>query len=64
MIVKVKEPQPDEIARLKSGQTLFTYLASGARPRTDAGLLDSGVIGIAYETRDGCARRLAAAWRR
>ncbi len=50
MIVKVKEPQPEEIARLGDGQTLFTYLhLAPDRALTDA-LLASGCIAIAYET--------------
>jgi alanine dehydrogenase len=50
MIVKVKEPQPVEIRRLKPGQTLFTYLHLAPDPEQTKGLLASGVIGIAYET--------------
>jgi alanine dehydrogenase len=50
MIVKVKEPQPDEIAFLRRGQVLFTYLHLAADPTLARALLDAGVIGIAYET--------------
>src|SRR5208283_3865448 len=50
MIVKVKEPQPVEIARLKPGQTLFTYLHLAPDTQQTRGLLDSGAICIAYET--------------
>ena len=50
MIVKVKEPQPVEIARLKKGQTLFTYLHLAPDPEQTKGLLNSGAVGIAYET--------------
>jgi alanine dehydrogenase len=50
MIVKVKEPQPGEIARLRPGQVLFTYLHLAAdRAQTEA-LLASGATCIAYET--------------
>jgi len=50
MIVKVKEPQPPEIARLKPGQILFTYLHLAAdRPQT-LGLVRARVTAIAYET--------------
>ena len=50
LIVKVKEPQPEEIARLRSGQVLFTYLHLAAdRAQTD-GLLRSVATCIAYET--------------
>jgi len=50
MIVKVKEPQPQEIARLRPGQTLFTYLHLAPDPAQTQGLLASGAIAIAYET--------------
>src|SRR6201992_4221219 len=50
MIVKVKEPQPVEIKRLRPGQTLFTYLHLAPDPEQTKGLLDSGPICIAYET--------------
>jgi alanine dehydrogenase len=50
MIVKVKEPQPVEIKRLRKGQTLFTYLHLAPDPEQTKGLLESGAICIAYET--------------
>ncbi len=50
MIVKVKEPQAAEIAMLREGQILFTYLHLAPDPEQTKGLLDSGCIGIAYET--------------
>ena len=50
LVVKVKEPNPAEIQRLRRGQTLFTYLHLAAAPDLARALLDSGVIGIAYET--------------
>mgnify|MGYP001419377371 FL=1 len=56
MIVKVKEPQPIEIARLKPKHTLFTYLHLAPDPEQAAGLMKSGATCIAYETvtdRDG-----------
>ena len=56
LIVKVKEPQPDEVARLKEGQTLFTYLHLAAEETLTRGLMKSGATCIAYETitdRDG-----------
>ncbi len=50
MIVKVKEPQPDECRKLRAGQILFTYLHLAPDP-AQAGLLrESGAIAIAYET--------------
>src|SRR5208282_2289599 len=50
MIVKVKEPQPEEIARLRAGQVLFTYLHLAADKTQTAGLIRSGATCIAYET--------------
>ena len=50
MIVKVKEPQPVERARLREGQVLFTYLHLAPDPAQTADLLASGVTAIAYET--------------
>jgi alanine dehydrogenase len=50
LIVKVKEPQPGEIERMRPGQVLFTYLHLAAnRPVTEA-LRDADVVAIAYET--------------
>ena len=50
MIVKVKEPQAEEIERLRPGQILFTYLHLAADAALTSGLLASGAIAIAYET--------------
>jgi alanine dehydrogenase len=50
MIVKVKEPQPAEIAMLRQGQVLFTYLHLAADKKQTEGLLRSGAVCIAYET--------------
>ncbi|HEX4294929.1 MAG TPA: FAD-dependent oxidoreductase, partial [Rhizomicrobium sp.] len=50
MIVKVKEPQPVEIKRLRAGQTLFTYLHLAPDPEQTKGLIESGAVCIAYET--------------
>jgi alanine dehydrogenase len=50
LIVKVKEPQPDEVPFLRHGQVLFTYLHLAANPALARALLDAGVIAIAYET--------------
>jgi alanine dehydrogenase len=50
MIVKVKEPQPGEIAQLRQGQVLFTYLHLAADKKQTEGLLRSGATCIAYET--------------
>jgi len=48
--VKVKEPQAVEIARLRPGQTLFTYLHLAPDPDQTRGLVESGATCIAYET--------------
>ena len=53
MIVKVKEPQPNECKMLREGQTLFTYLHLAPDPRQTKFLLESGVTAIAYETVTG-----------
>ncbi len=50
LILKVKEPQAEEVARLKKGQTLFTYLHLAAEETLTRGLIDSGATCIAYET--------------
>jgi len=50
MIVKVKEPQPVEIARLKPHHLLFTYLHLAADKPQAEGLMESGATCIAYET--------------
>lgn len=50
LVVKVKEPQPQEIAMLREGQTLFTYLHLAPDPDQARGLMDSGATAIAYET--------------
>lgn len=50
MIVKVKEPQSAERARLKPNQVLFTYLHLAPDPQQCEELVESGAICIAYET--------------
>jgi len=50
MIVKVKEPQAQERARLRPGQILFTYLHLAPDPEQTKDLVASGAICIAYET--------------
>jgi alanine dehydrogenase len=58
LIVKVKEPQPDEVARLRPDHILFTYLHLAPDPDLTQGLIDSGAIAIAYETVTDSAGRL------
>jgi alanine dehydrogenase len=50
LIVKVKEPQPEECRRLRKGQALFTYLHLAADPAQARALMESGATAIAYET--------------
>ncbi len=50
MIVKVKEPQPEERKMLREGQVLFTYLHLAPDPEQTKDLLASGCTAIAYET--------------
>src|SRR3569833_14947 len=50
MIVKVKEPQPQEIALLEPRHILFTYLHLAADKEQALGLMKSGALCIAYET--------------
>jgi alanine dehydrogenase len=50
MVLKVKEPVPEEYHRMRRGQVLFTYLHLAASKECTDALLERGVIGIAYET--------------
>jgi alanine dehydrogenase len=50
MVVKVKEPQPQECQQLRLGQTLFTYLHLAADADQAKALMASGCTAIAYET--------------
>lgn len=50
MIIKVKEPQPNECAMMREGQILFTYLHLAPAPELTKQLLDRKISGIAYET--------------
>jgi alanine dehydrogenase len=50
MIVKVKEPQPDEIRRLRSGQVVFCYFHFASSRELTAQCLASGIAAVAYET--------------
>jgi alanine dehydrogenase len=50
LIVKVKEPQPREIAALREDQILFAYLHLAADRAEAEGLMRSGAVAIAYET--------------
>lgn len=50
MVLKVKEPVPEEFHRLREGLILFTYLHLAASEAVTKALLDSGTSGVAYET--------------
>ena len=50
LVMKVKEPQPTEITRLREGQLLFCYLHLAAAPDLARELMVRGVTAIAYET--------------
>lgn len=50
MIVKVKEPQPNEWTKLRENQILYTYLHLAPDPDQTRGLLESGCTAVAYET--------------
>jgi alanine dehydrogenase len=50
LVLKVKEPQPQEVERLRRGQTLFTYLHLAAVPQLARALCETGATCIAYET--------------
>lgn len=50
MIVKVKEPQPEEIRLIRAGQIVFTYFHFAASKELTDGILRSKCVAIAYET--------------
>jgi alanine dehydrogenase len=58
LVLKVKEPQPSEVAMLDQRQTLFTYLHLAAEPELARGLQASGATCIAYETVEDTEGRL------
>ena len=53
MVVKVKEPQPQECRMLRPGQILYTYLHLAPDRAQTAALVESGAVCIAYETVTG-----------
>jgi alanine dehydrogenase len=50
LVLKVKEPQPEEVELLREGQTLFTFLHLAPDPELAHALMRSGATCIAYET--------------
>src|SRR4051794_1241077 len=58
MIVKVKEPQPQEVRLLEPRHTLFTYLHLAPDAELTRGLVESGATCVAYETVEDIHGRL------
>jgi len=58
MVVKVKEPQPEEVAMLREEQLLFSYLHLAAEPELMRSLQKTGVTAVAFETVETDQRRL------
>ena len=58
LVLKVKEPQPEEFGSLNPDGTLFTYLHLAANPGVADALVASGTTAIAYETVEDTAGRL------
>jgi alanine dehydrogenase len=58
LVIKVKEPLPDEVEMLRPGQILFTYLHLAPNPELTRGLCDAGATCIAYETVEDARGRL------
>ncbi len=50
LVVKVKEPQPEEFGFLRADLVLFTYLHLAAYPEVGRALLEAGTTAVAYET--------------
>src|SRR5256885_3742902 len=58
LVLKVKEPQPEEASLLREGQVLFAYLHLAPAPELTRALCDSGATCIAYETVEDDRARL------
>jgi len=58
LVLGVKEPQPEEVERLRPDVTLFTYLHLAPAPDLTRGLCDSGATCVAYETVEDASGRL------
>jgi alanine dehydrogenase len=58
LVLKVKEPQAEEIPLVRAEVTLFTYLHLAPAPELTRGLRDSGATCVAYETVEDRAGRL------
>jgi len=53
LVIKVKEPQPGEIPKIRPGQILFTYFHFAADEQLTTDVLQTGVTAVAYETLEG-----------
>ncbi len=58
LVVKVKEPQPQELALLRRDHVLFSYLHLAAEPALTRALLDIGCTAVAFETVEESGMRL------
>ena len=58
MIIKVKEPQPSELALMREGQIVFTYFHFAADRELTEKVLESGAVALAYETLSDNNRQL------
>jgi alanine dehydrogenase len=58
LVLKVKEPLPDEFAMLRADQVVFTYLHLAANPAVADALAAAGTTAIAYETVEDAQGRL------
>jgi alanine dehydrogenase len=58
MVMKVKEPQPEEIARIREEQIVFTYFHFAASEELTRGIMATGCVAIAYETITDSSGRL------
>ncbi|OHB68610.1 MAG: alanine dehydrogenase, partial [Planctomycetes bacterium RBG_13_62_9] len=58
MVLKVKEPQPAEIARLREGQIVFCYFHFAASREVTVACLRAGITAVAYETLQDARGRL------
>ncbi|MBT5828445.1 MAG: alanine dehydrogenase [Alphaproteobacteria bacterium] len=50
LVVKVKEPQPEEISKFREKQILFSYLHLAAEEELTRSLIKKNIVGISYET--------------
>lgn len=58
LVMKVKEPMPDEFPLVRRGQTLFTYFHFAADQQLTEAMIASGATCVAYETLEDAAGRL------